>query len=409
MMVMPPALCSLARAAVRTCFAFVALPALAALPAVFAPTSPAIAATIVVGPDRQPAGFAEALERAKDGDEIIVLPGTYKGIVGIVEHKRLTIRGQGARPVLQAEGRLAEGRAMLIVRNGHVRLENLEFRGTRAVDGDGAAVLFEHGRLEVAHCAFFDNEHGLVTLNDRAAELTILESEFAHAPRVVGGLNHLLSVGAIASFTLTGSRIHNGFEGHLVKSRARETHILYNMIRDGSSGQASYEVDLPVGGRATLIGNVIAQSPGSQNPVVISYGSEGQLWDDNSLVLSHNTLISEGWRPAWFLRVHRDRVPAMGELLALNNLIVGSGVFELGALGSGGRFVGNRPAMLGMLADVVTGAFELPPDSFWRGRVPDPRTVFGRDLAPKAEFDFPAAVKSISGDRVRWAPGAFQR
>ncbi|MBL8289053.1 MAG: hypothetical protein JNL85_13805 [Rubrivivax sp.] len=383
--------------------------ALAPLPLSMALPAPALAATIVVGPERQAAGFAEALDRARDGDEIIVLPGTYKGVTGVVEHKRLTIRGQGQRPVLQFEGRLAEGRAMLVVKNGHVRLENLEFRGARAADGDGAAVRFEKGRLEVVRCAFFDNEHGLVTSHDGAAELTILESEFAHAPRVVGALNHLLSVGAIASFTLTGSRFHNGFEGHLVTSRARETHILYNMIRDGASGQASYEVDLPAGGRATLIGNVIGQSPGSQNPVLISYGSEGKRWDDNSLVLSHNTLISEGWRPAWFLRVHRDRLPGMGELLVLNNLVVGGGVFELGALGSGGRFVGNRPAMLGMLADVVTGAFELPPDSVWRGRVPDPRNAFGRDLAPKAEFDWPAVVKSISGDRVRWAPGAYQR
>lgn len=394
-MAMPAPRRGLARA-LPACAALLALPALAA------------AATIVVGPDGQPAGFAEALQRARDGDEIIVLPGTYKGVVGIVEDKRLTLRGQGQRPVLQFDGRLVEGRAMLVVRGGQVRLENLEFRGAKASDGDGAGVRFEKGRLEVVRCAFFDNEHGLVTLNDRAAELTILESEFAHAPRVVGALNHLLSVGAIGSFTLTGSRLHNGFEGHLVKSRAGRTQLLYNMIRDGASGQASYEVDLPAGGRATLIGNVIAQSPGSQNPVLISYGSEGKRWEENSLVLSHNTLISEGWRPAWFLRVHRDRLPGMGELLALNNLVVGSGVFELGALGSGGQFIGNRPAMLGMLADVVTGAFELPPDSFWRGRVPDPRSV-GRDLAPKAEFDWPAVVKSIAADRARWAPGAFQR
>jgi hypothetical protein len=311
--------------------------------------------------------------------------------------------------VIQFDGRLAAGRAMIVVRHGEVRLENLEFRGARAADGEGAAVRFEGGRLEVARCAFFDNQRGVVTSNARDAELTILESVFAHAPREVGQLNHLLHVGTIASFTLTGSRLHNGFEGHLVKSRARANHLLYNMIRDGASGQASYEVDLPNGGRAMLIGNVISQSPGSQNPVLISYGSEGKVWDDNTLVLSHNTLISEGWLPAWFLRVHRDRLPGMADVTAVNNLVVGPGIFELGVLGSRGRFEGNRPATLGMLADVVTGAFELPPDSFWRGSVPDPRSAFGRDLAPKAEFDWPAIVRTIPADRVRWAPGAFQR
>ena len=370
---------------------------------------PAFAASIVIGPERQPATFVEALERAKDGDEIIVLPGTYKGVTAVITHKRLTIRGQGQRPVFVYDGKLAEGRALFVVKGGEVRLENLEFRGARATDGDAAGVRFETGRLEVVRCAFFDNEHGLVTANARDAELTILESEFARAPKVVGGLNHLLHVGTIANFTLTGSRLYGGFEGHLVKSRARENHLIYNMIRDGSEGEASYEVDLPNGGRATLIGNVISQSPRSQNPVLISYGAEGKVWEENTLVLSHNTLISEGWRPAWFLRVHRDRLPGMGEVLALNNLIVGGGIFELGAIGVNGRFAGNRPATLGMLADVVTGAFELPPDSIWRGQVPDPRKHFGRDLAPQAEFEWPAGVRAIPPDRVRWAPGAYQR
>jgi hypothetical protein len=367
---------------------------------------PVAAATHLVGPDTTPAAFALAVDRARDGDEIVVLPGTYKGAIGIVENKRLTIRGQGKRPVLQYDGKVAEGKALLVVKSGHVTIENIEFRGARAPNGNGAGIYFEKGKLEVVRSAFFDNEHGLVAANSRDAELMVQESEFAHAPREVGGLNHLLYVGTIKSFTLTGSRLHNGFEGHLVKSRARENHLLYNMIRDGSKGEASYEVDLPNGGRATLIGNVIAQSPNSQNPVLISYGSEGKVWDENTLVLSHNTLISEGWRPAWFLRVHRDRVSGIGEVLALNNLVVGSGVFELGARGT---FVGNRPATLGMLADVVTGAFELPPDSLWRGRVPDPRQALGRDLAPQAEFEWPATLRAISADRARWAPGAFQR
>ena len=371
--------------------------------------SPAQAATLVVGPERQPASFAEVLGRAKDGDEIVVLPGIYKGVTAVIEQKRLTIRGRGQRPVFIYDGKLAEGRAIFVVKDGDVRLENLEFRGARASGANAAGVRFEKGRLEVVRCGFFDNEHGLVTANTRDAELTILESEFARAPKEVGGLNHLLYVGTIASFTLTGSRLHGGFEGHLLKSRAKENHILYNMIRDGSEGEASYEVDLPNGGLATLIGNVISQSPRSQNPVLISYGSEGRLWDENALVLSHNTLISESWRPAWFLRVHSDRVPGLREVLALNNLVVGGGIFELGTLGVGARFAGNRPATLGMLADVVTGAFELPPDAFWRGRVPDPRSTFGRDLSPKAEFEWPAAVRAIPGERTRWAPGAYQR
>ena len=59
---------------------------------------------------------------------------------------------------------------------------------------------------------------------------------------------HLLYVGRIGRFTLTGSR-HQGFEGHSVKSRARESHVAYNLLYDGAGGQAAYELEFPDGGR----------------------------------------------------------------------------------------------------------------------------------------------------------------
>ena len=364
------------------------------------------AETLIVGPSDQPVAFAQTLARARDGDVIEVLPGEYRGVTAVLAQRRLTIRGVGKRPVFVAEGKLAEGKAIFVVQGGEVAIENLELRGARAPDRNGAGIRFEKGRLLVRDCAFFDNEIGLLTGNEADAVLDIRASEFGRAPHVEGSLPHLLYVGRIAKLTLAGSRLHRGYEGHLLKSRARESVITYNMIRDTGEGDASYEIDLPNGGAATILGNVVGKGPRRQNPVLIAYGSEGAAWEHNELVLAHNTLINEGWLPAWFVRVFRDRVPMREEPLFVNNLVIGGGIFWLGA---SGWFAGNWPATLGMLRDMPTGAFELPPDSFWRGRVPDPRTVFGRDLAPKAEFDFPAAVKSISGDRVRWAPGAFQR
>jgi hypothetical protein len=38
------------------------------------------------------------------------------------------------------------------------------------------------------------------------------------APKVVGGLYHLLNVGRIAKLSITGSRFQQGFEGHLIKT-----------------------------------------------------------------------------------------------------------------------------------------------------------------------------------------------
>jgi hypothetical protein len=367
---------------------------------------PAWAETITVGPAGQPEAMRQALRAAKDGDVIRLLPGNYKGVSAVITQKQLTIRGDGERPVFEGNAKGVDGNAVFIVRGGEVRLENIEIRGVRTADATGAGVRLETGKLTVVKCVFLDNETGLVTAHDQASELVVESSIFGAAPREVGRLNHLLYVGRIGRFTITGSRFFQGFEGHMITSRARENFIGYNLMRDSSAGGSSYEIDLPVGGAATIIGNVIGQGANGQHPVVLSYGSQGKAWDKNSLVISHNTLISEGLRPAWFLRVHRDRIPAMDEPLVINNITAGSGVFWLGA---SGQFEGNWPSTLGMLTDVVTNAFELPTGSWLRGRAVNPKSVAGRDLSPKFEFEFPVGLRPLRGDITSWSPGAFQR
>lgn len=153
-----------------------------------------------------------------------------------------SIRGVGARPVPSAGGRSAEGKALWIVRGGAIRIENLEFRGARGRDGNGAGIRFERGRLDLHRCAFIDNGIGVLTDDQTEQTLDISDSEFADAPRHDGLPHHLLHVGAIGRFTLTGSRFSNGHRGHLVKSRARENHVRYNLIADGPDGTAAYEL-----------------------------------------------------------------------------------------------------------------------------------------------------------------------
>ncbi|MDP3086028.1 MAG: right-handed parallel beta-helix repeat-containing protein [Rubrivivax sp.] len=365
----------------------------------------AIAADLIAGPDGQPMSLQQALTAARDGDVIGLLPGEYRGQVALIQHKQLTLRGLGKRPVFVADGKIAEGKAILVIRDGDITIENIEFRGARASDANGAGIRFEKGRLTVRRSAFFDNENGILTANDGAAEMTIEDSEFGQAPQVVGGLHHLLYVGRIARVTITGSRFHQGFEGHLIKSRARETRIAYNLIHDGPNGRASYQVDIPNGGIATLIGNVIGQGGMAENPVVVAYGAEGRAWDRNVLALSHNTFINRRWLPAWFLRVWRDRLPEATEVRAVNNLSVGPGIFTLGVAG---EFSGNFPALGSSLIGADTLAFELARDSIWVGRGADPRHIGGQDLSPRAEFAFPIGTRALA-PLTRWSPGAFQR
>src|SRR5574343_1705821 len=251
-----------------------------------------VAATMIVGPGERVATISEAARLARDGEVIEIRPGTYRGEPAVWTQNNLTIRGAGERPVMLADGKSAEGKAIWVVRGGKVWIENIEFRGARVADLNGAGIRFEKGSLTVRGCAFFDNEMGILTASAPDL-LEVIDSEFGDAPRHKGSLHHLLYVGTIGKFILRGSRFSNGYLGHLVKSRARENHILYNMLVDGAGGQASYELEFPNGGIAYVIGNTIGQSAGTDNPSIVAYGAEGPRWPENALYFAHNTLIND--------------------------------------------------------------------------------------------------------------------
>ena len=63
-------------------------------------------------------------------------------------------------------------------------------------------------------------------------------------------------------------------KGHLLKSRSRETDVLYNRIT-GETGHDSYEVDIPNGGLGIVVGNVIEKGPSADNSTLLAYGEEG--------------------------------------------------------------------------------------------------------------------------------------
>lgn len=286
---------------------------------------PATAATLVVGPGGDTSSFADAVQQARDGDVIDVLPGEYRDDVAVLTQRRLHIRGVGRRPVFVAGHRSAEGKAIWVVRNGDITIENIEFRGARVPDGNGAGIRFERGRLEVLNCAFLDNEMGLLTGNVEDAELLVRNSEFGLAPLHAGGLHHLLYIGRIARAEVTDSHFHQGYRGHLIKSRARQSRIVGNTIVDGPLGQASYEIDLPNGGLAEVLDNLIGQSPGTGNDAMVSFGAEGKAWPESRLVLRGNVFVNDGPAVDDLVRVWWSRLPPRAEVQAQDNRLIGPG------------------------------------------------------------------------------------
>jgi len=304
-----------------------ALGALALLAALLAsPAGSAGAAVLTVAPGQS---LSEALARAADGDEVHLLAGVHRAQVGVILQRRLTLRGVGGQAVLQADGAHAEGKAILVVRDGDVRIEDLEFRGARVPDQNGAGIRFEKGRLLVRRCSFVDNENGILTANFADAELTVEDSRFSEAPSS-SRLPHLLYVGAIARFSLSNSHLSQGRHAHLVKSRARENLIRHNQLVDGVGGSAAYELEFPNGGVAEVVGNTIEQSADTTNAVMLAFGAEGERDARvHRLHVEGNTFINRARLPAVFVRVHEGRLKSPVSKSILNNTFEGLGLPEL--------------------------------------------------------------------------------
>lgn len=261
--------------------------------------------------------IAAAAKDARNGDTVEIEAGDYPGDVAIWTQDQLTIRAVGGKARLAANGRHVERKGIWIVRGGRITIENIEFSGAKVEHRNGAGIRFEKGHLILRNCAFFDNENGILTHNDESSELDIENSEFARNG-FGAGQTHNIYVGSIKRFRMTGSYSHHANGGQLVKSRARESHILYNRLTD-ETGSASYELDLPSGGIAYVIGNIIQQSPNAINGHFISFGVEGYKWDKNELYLINNTLIDNRPANGRFLLLK----PGPASIRAINNILYG--------------------------------------------------------------------------------------
>jgi hypothetical protein len=141
------------------------------------------------------------------------------------------------------------------------------------------------------------------------------------------GYSHALYVGALKYLKVTGSYFHHANIGHLLKSRALSSEILYNRFTDEAGGRASYELNFPNGGSVQVIGNLVQQVRTTDNSVMISYGEEGLTWSHeyNELHLVGNTLVNEHPHGGRFLRV----APHLTRGGAWNNALVGVGLWRL--------------------------------------------------------------------------------
>jgi parallel beta helix pectate lyase-like protein len=275
------------------------LPALAVL----AFSSAASAATLEVGPGKTYATPCAAIAAASAGDTVQVdASGNYDGNTCSWTTDSLTIVGVNGRPKIAMDGSPPTmDKGIFTIYADNATIDNFELSGaafdggTGDGDSNGAGIRHQGTNLTVKNCYIHDNQDGILgaPMTANTGSVTIQNSEF-YNNGAGDGYTHNLYLGDYTTVTVEYSWSHHSVVGHLLKSRAYTTYVLYNRLSDEMGGTGSYEIDLPYAGTAYVIGNIIEQSAASQNPAIVTYGEEGTPTGyDTHLYFVNNTVLND--------------------------------------------------------------------------------------------------------------------
>jgi hypothetical protein len=270
------------------------------------------AATLQVGPSAAYATPCAAIAAAHAGDEIDVAPATYTDSCEI-NTQGITLKGVGGQPKIDLSGtnHPADYKGIYVVSADDVRIENLELTGAHIDDvmGGNAAGIRATGHGLVVHgCSIHDNQNGVLAAPTvDGGTITIEYTELSHNGLGdacdQGGCVHNVYVSKTSSTVRYDKTIFQfnwshdlasdtADKGHLLKSRSRETDVLYNRIT-GEGGHDSYEVDIPNGGLGLVVGNVIEKGPNPDNSILLDFGEEGVDNPQASLYVVGNTFVND--------------------------------------------------------------------------------------------------------------------
>lgn len=297
----------------------------------------ASATTWLVGPTQTYTTPSDVSTLVQNGDTVLIDAGLYESDVAKWTADDLVIKGVGGMAQLFSNGLVHSGKGIWLIQGDNTLVENIEFAEAACVDQNGAGIRQEGTDLTVRNCYFHDNENGILCGVDANSDILIEHSVFFNNG-YGDGYSHNLYIGHINSLTFQYNYSHHADIGHELKSRAENNYILYNRFGEEATGTASRSIDLPNGGLAIIVGNVIEQGPNSDNSNIIGYGMEGTSnTSDTAMYVINNTLVNNKTTGSFI------QVPNGTAYCSIkNNIFAGPGTVLSGSvttLDSAGNFV----------------------------------------------------------------------
>ncbi|MDT8324423.1 MAG: choice-of-anchor Q domain-containing protein [Bacteroidota bacterium] len=246
------------------------------------------ARVLEVGPSHALTLPSQAALLAEDGDTVLIAAGEYRDAARWTADN-LLIRGVGGHA--HVRDRTWGGKAIWVIQGENTTVEWVEFSGARVQDKNGAGIRQEGRHLTLRYCHFHHNEMGILTGND--AESHILFEYCVFASNGYGdGYSHNMYINHVGRFTMRFCYSHDAVIGHNVKSRAHETWLLYNRFDEAEGGNTSREIDIPNGGLAVVVGNVLDHGPNTDNSNLLGFGHEGYSNPRKTLFVVNNTFVT---------------------------------------------------------------------------------------------------------------------
>lgn len=260
-----------------------------------------------------------------DGDTVEIDAGIYPSDVCRWKSDNLLLKGIGGYAHLKSNGKSWGDKAIWVIQGNNISIEWIEFSECTSIDKNGAGIRGEGHNLTIRNCYFHHNENGILIGAFSQCTYLIEYCEFAYNGRN-DGYTHNLYIGHIDTLIFQYNYSHHCYIGQELKSRAKVNYILYNRLSNERTGVASREIDLPNGGIAVILGNIIQQGVNGENSNLVGFGAEGLTNSPpHELYLINNTLVNEKGRGS-FVAVNNDTDLYKG----YNNIFAGEASLLIG-------------------------------------------------------------------------------